>query len=311
MWLPMRSRVLVGVAALVAALSAILAPPAQAGAARSLPSWRLMFFDATQHFRGLSVVNRNVVWLGGYNGTIQETVDGGKSWGLQYPAGPKSTLQFRDVTAFDRNHAVAMAAGTGTDSRLYVTFNGGLSWKLAYKNHNKAAFFDCMSFFGPKRGLVLSDPVNGKFRILATNDGGVSWRVLPNRGMPKAADGEFAFSASGQCLTTFGRQAWIGSGGAASRIYHSGDGGLTWRAQTTPFMSGASAGVNGLAFRSRTDGIAVGGDFALPRFEETDAAYRQGNRPWQPADRQPTGYRSGVTFLPAAGRRGTAVAVGL
>jgi photosystem II stability/assembly factor-like uncharacterized protein len=266
---------------------------------------------AANHFRGLSVVNRNVVWLGGYNGRILRTVDGGAGWNYFYPDGAKSTLQFRDISAFDRDHAVAMAAGTGTDSRLYVTSDGGVTWKLAYTNHNPAAFFDCMSFYGPKHGLVLSDPVNGRFRILATYDGGLTWRVVPSTGMPSALDGEFGFAASGECLTTQGRQAWFASGGAASRIYHSNDGGLTWQVHAVPIVHGASAGVFGLAFNTRDLGIAVGGDFAKPRAHRSVAAYSMFGSAWRPAATQPSGYRSGVTFIPVPGRLGMAVAVGL
>ena len=60
------------------------------------------------------------------------------------------------------------------------------------------AFYDCMTFFDRRRGLALSDPINGRFRILATNDGGRSWQIV-DADMPPALPGEFAFAASGQC----------------------------------------------------------------------------------------------------------------
>ena len=78
-----------------------------------------------------------------------------------------------------------------------------------------------MDFFpGGKRGLAVSDPVDGKFRIISTDDGGRSWEVLPDDGMPDST-GEFNFAASGDCLVIAGNHAWFGSGGAASRIFHS------------------------------------------------------------------------------------------
>ena len=53
------------------------------------------------------------------------------------------------------------------------------------------AFDDCMDFLsGGKRGLAMSDPVGGKFRIAATDDWGRSWHVLLNAGMPPAVAGE-------------------------------------------------------------------------------------------------------------------------
>ena len=109
-----------------------------------------------------------------------------------------------------------LAIGEGEASRIYTTSDGGRRWKLAFVNDDPSAFYDCMDFYdGGRRGLALSDPVDGKFRILATDDGGRSWHVLPTDGMPDAVAGEFAFAASGTCLVTSGRDAWFASGGGA------------------------------------------------------------------------------------------------
>jgi photosystem II stability/assembly factor-like uncharacterized protein len=297
-------------AALAAGLMVVgLAVAAPAGAAR-LPDWHRVDTGSKSHFRGLAVVSSKVVWLGGYNGTVLRTTDGGATWTDVSPAGA-GTLQFRDISASDADHAVAMAAGTGTDSRLYVTSDGGQTWRVAYENSDPAAFFDCMSFSTPSNGLVLSDPVDGKFRILSTKNGGQSWQVLPNTGMPAALDGEFGFAASGECLTTQGHDAWFGSGGGSvSRIYHSTDRGRTWTVVDSPIGSSPSGGVFGLAFQKSGAGVAVGGDFADPSAAVNVAAYSDvADGPWTSAATQPSGYRSGVTFVP--GTAATAIAVGL
>jgi photosystem II stability/assembly factor-like uncharacterized protein len=301
-------------AAVVPAASAASHPAPAAGraAAGHFPSplsWRLLNTGTQVHFRGLAAVSRNVAWLGGYDGVVLRTVDGGRTWINASPAGA-SALQFRDIEAFSATRAVAMAAGTGTDSRLYVTSNGGRSWSLAYRNTNPQAFFDCMAFFNPRRGLVLSDPVNGKFRILATRDGGRHWAVLPNAGMPPALPGEAGFAASGECLTTSGHDGWFGSGGStASRVFESRDGGLTWRASTTPIVTGPTAGVFGLAFRTPLAGVAVGGDFNAPTASANVAALSYFGRPWFSPLSGPAGYRSGVTWIPRT--LATVIAVGL
>jgi photosystem II stability/assembly factor-like uncharacterized protein len=307
------------VCAAVAGLSAMVIPAAGAAAGhvragtgpadRRQLSWRLLDTGTQTHFRGLAVVSRNVAWLGGYNGVVLRTIDGGRTWINASPAGA-SALQFRDIEAFSATQAVAMAAGTGTDSRLYVTANGGRSWRLAYENTNPQAFFDCMSFFDPRHGLVLSDPVNGKFRILSTSDGGRDWTVLPNAGMPAALPGEAGFAASGECLTTFGHDAWFGSGGSTTaRVFSSKDGGLTWRAAATPIVTGPTAGVFALAFRTPLAGVAVGGDFANPTAATNIAAVSYLGSPWFSARSGPAGYRSGVTWVPHT--LATVIAVGL
>ncbi len=287
------------------ALGLAMASPA---AADPSPSWTVLDTGSTSHFRGLSAVSSQVAWVGGYDGTVLRTVDGGHTWLDASPAGA-SALQFRDISAFDALHAVAMAAGTGTDSRLYYTSDGGAQWQLAYQNTDPAAFFDCMSFSNAQNGLVLSDPVGGKFRILSTKDGGQSWRVLPNTGMPAALDGEAGFAAGGECLTASGHDAWFGTGGArVSRIFHSTDRGRTWDVQTTPIVSSPSGGVFGIAVRSGL-GIAVGGNFSKPTRAAHVTALSDAGGPWLEPTRGVHGYRSGVTFVPNAA--GTAIAVGL
>ena len=295
--------------ALTAATAVTLAPAA-AAAPPSL-SWQLRDTGGTNHFRGLAPVTANVAWISGYDGQVLRTLDGGATWQDVSPRLPgASTLQFRDIEASSQNHAVVMAAGSGTDSRLYVTDDGGATWQTGYRNADPAAFFDCMSFSDATHGLVLSDPVDGKFRILATSDGGHRWKVLSRAGMPRVQDGEFAFAASGQCLTTSGSDAWFGSGGGkVARIYHSTDAGLTWTAAPSGLKSSASGGVFGLAFSTPSRGVAVGGDFAASTARVRIASTQLVGGPWQPASTMPHGYRSGVTFVP--GTPGTVLAVGL
>ena len=52
---------------------------------------------------------------------------------------------------------------------------------LDFMNDEPTAFYDCMTFFDRQHGLALSDPVDGRFRILETSDGGRSWEHRPRR----------------------------------------------------------------------------------------------------------------------------------
>ena len=121
-----------------------------------------------------------MVWASGSVGTVLRTTNRGATWQSVGPPGT-STLQFRDIEAFDAQNAVILSIGTGTDSRIYVTSNGGATWTQTFTNAEPAAFYDCMTFFDRRHGLALSDPVDGKFRILATDDGGLSWHIVDGR----------------------------------------------------------------------------------------------------------------------------------
>lgn len=239
------------------------------------------------------------------------TTDAGRTWRDVSPPGAEA-LEFRDVEAFDARRAVVLAIGEGEASRVLRTEDGGATWTESFRNTDPRAFYDCMTFFDRRHGLAMSDPVEGKFRVLATRDGGRSWRVLPDRGMPAAQPGEAGFAASGQCLVSSGpADVWLATGGgAAARVLHSADRGLTWRAVESTIPAGEPArGVFALAFRDRGHGLAVGGDYRADQPSPRAAAVTgDAGRSWRPAAAPPPAYRSGVAWLPRG--RSAALAVG-
>jgi photosystem II stability/assembly factor-like uncharacterized protein len=272
------------------------------------PRWSPVPTGSDQRFRGLDAVSKRVAWVSGSAGQVLRTSDG-RTWRDVSPP-DAAGLELRDVEAQSTRRASVLSIGEGAASRIYTTFDGGRSWRLAFANDDPDAFYDCMDFYaGGRRGLALSDPVDGKFRIAATDDWGRSWHVLPNDGMPAALAGEFAFAASGTCLVTEGRDAWFATGGgAAARVFHSRDGGLTWTVATAPIPSTAAGGVFSLAFRSPRDGAMVGGDFTMEANGVDASGFsRDGGATWQPGG-DLSGYRSGVDWVTFS--RATLIAVG-
>ncbi len=261
------------------------------------------------------VVSRSVIWaVGGgetapvTDGSVVLTTDGGRSWRDVTPSGG-ATENFRDVMALGRDEAVVLSTGDGRTepTQIYRTVDGGGSWRVVFEDA-LPAFYNCFAFFDHRRGLAMSDPVGGKFRIAATADGGQSWRVLPDAGMPPALSDEFGL-ATGTCLQASGnRYAWFGTttpAGVDNRVFRTTDGGRTWSVVTVPLPGGGDAGVRSLSFRDRWHGIAVGGPFATDTGRA--AVTVDGGRTWSPAG-SPAGFRNGVTWIP--GERRTAIAVG-
>ncbi|GLZ39566.1 oxidoreductase [Actinokineospora sp. NBRC 105648] len=295
-------------AALAAVAVATLQAPASADA--PAPTWKLSTTGTDAQLRGLSAVSHRVAWASGSKGTVLRTVDGGRTWTRTSPP-DTAALELRDIEAFDANTAVAMTIGPGGQSRIFRTTDGGKAWTETFRNAEETAFYDCLAFFDREHGLALSDPVGGKFRLVSTQDGGRSWSVVPGDRMPAALDGEFAFAASGQCVSTSGsRDAWIATGGGAkARVLHSADRGRSWTVTDTVLASAPSAGVFATAFRDTRHGIAVGGDYATPT-GGVDALglTRDGGKTWQKPSNAPQGYRSGVAWHPFL--RSAAIAVG-
>jgi photosystem II stability/assembly factor-like uncharacterized protein len=285
-----------------------LALPAAASAHDRPPHWKPVPTGSDQQYRGLAAVSSRVAWVGGSAGEVLRTTDGGRTWEDVSPPGSAGLL-FRDVEARDARRASVLSIGEGDASRVYTTADGGRSWRLAFVNDDPAAFYDCMDFFaGGRRGLALSDPVGGKFRIAATDDWGRSWHVLPDRGMPPAVEGEFAFAASGTCLVTSGgRDAWFGSGGGASRVFRSHDGGLTWKVTAAPIPAAEAGGVFSLALRNPREGVLVGGDLMAPASGDRTSGVTDDGFSWRLGG-DLSGYRSAVDWV--SGARATLIAVG-
>lgn len=271
-------------------------------AARAPAQWTLQESGTAASLRGVSAVSRDVAWASGTLGTCLRTVDGGTRWTLLKIPGA-ADLDFRDVHATDAQNAYLLACGAGEKSRIYKTHDGGQIWDLQFHNRDARGFLDALAFWDAEHGLVLGDPIEGRFLLLKTDDGGRNWTRLDAQSLPPALEGEGAFAASGTCLVVQGSSnVWFATGGArVARVFHSTDRGRTWTAHETPLRAGAaSAGIFSLAFSSADQGVAVGGDFQRPEVAAGNVARSSdGGRTWHAiAGPRPAGYRSAVAFLP-------------
>lgn len=275
--------------------------------------WQPQTSPTDAELRGLSVVSPTVVWASGQRGTVLRTVDGGVHWSIDTIPGA-TTLDLRAIAA--TSPTTAHAISIGDSSRIYRTSDGGRTWSQRWAATRKGTFLDAIRFWDARHGIAMSDPVDGKLLVLATDDGGDSWREIPADRLPLALPGEGGFAASGTCLAVFGTShVWIATGGATSaRLYHSPDRGRSWTVHDTPLRAGeASAGVFSVAFRDSVHGAIAGGDYQKPTLQGRNLAVtNDGGATWTLTDStsSPAGYRSAVAFVPGT-RANTLVAVGL
>ena len=172
--------------------------------------WETADVGSTAHFRGLHVVDDNVIWASGSNGTVILSSDGGKTWRERRVEGAED-LDFRDIHGFDDGSAVIISSGEV--AKIFRTTNGGRTWKFTGKK--AGAFFDSISFWDDTFGVVMSDPIEGQFWIGRTQDGGKSWKGVPSEQLPQALPGEAGFAASGTNTCVVGDDTcFIGLGGA-------------------------------------------------------------------------------------------------
>lgn len=246
-------------------------------------------------FRGLSVVSEKIIWVSGNNGTVGRSIDGGKLWEWMVVEGYESK-DFRDIEAFDERTAIIMAAGE--PGLILKTMNRGIDWKPVYSNNTPGMFLDAMEFWNNESGIVVGDPINGRFFVARTFDGGNNWRALSGDKLPIADSGEACFAASGTNVRalTKGEVCFI-TGGSRSRFFHK-NGPIN-----LPIISGKETqGANSIAvwYKNRKIPliVVVGGDFNEPASNEKNCAVSEdGGKTWNMPQLSPAGYRSCVEFI--------------
>ena len=254
--------------------------------------WTPTLTESKASLRAIAAVSDREVWVSGTNGTVLKTLDAGKHW-TQLPGLP-ADLDFRGLKTFDGRTVLLMASGSGQKSRIYRSIDAGLHWTLVHQNQLPEAFFDGIAFYDALRGLVLGDPVDGKFFLLTTSDGGITWTRLDG---PSAREGEGAFAASNTSLAVHhDGKAWFGTGGVrGARVFNSYDYGRTWTpTQTTIPHAAATAGVFSLAFPGGKHGYAVGGDYKSPAQADGIASETTDDGVIWGSTKGPRAYRSAI-----------------
>ncbi len=262
-----------------------------------LPVVEVLTSGTNTSLRGLSVVNDNVIWVSGDNGIVGKSTNGGKNWKWFTVKGFEKK-DLRDIEAFDAATAIIIAVGE--PGYILKTNDGGESWKVVYENKTKGMFLDAIEFWNEQSGIVIGDPIDGRFFILRTFDGGTSWRDIPFENRPVADSGEACFAASGTNIRALDRdEAVFVSGGMKSRMFTRNS------IIELPIIQGKeTTGANSISVYddNKHNGgkrmIVVGGDF------NADSSYikncfftNDGGKTWSAPKIAPHGYRSCVEYL--------------
>ncbi len=193
----------------------------------------------------LSAVDSNVVWgiandannLTGACSDFTRTVNGGNTWNpgtITNTTGLASAMIF----AFDSSTAyVAMYKVSGSNPRgIYMTADGGATWarQATASFSNTLSFPNIVHFFNRNDGICMGDPINGKFEIYTTTNGGTNWTLIPGSGNPGPVSGEAGvvgyYSAVHDTI-------WFGT--SKGRVYRSVDKGISWTVSSAPGMNAA------------------------------------------------------------------------
>lgn len=292
-------------------------------AAPIAPVWTMQDSGVTASLRGIWVLDSLTAWASGSEGTVLRTDDGGKHWiHCKIPDEDKDgiTLDFRGLRAWEPEMAIVMASGPGDKSRLYKTSDGCRTWKLIFRNPDKDGFWDAMKFYGLKQGMIVGDPVNGKFTLFYTHNGGKSWTRMTNEGLEAKADKQGAFAASNTSLFLGRPFLFVTGGKDGASIYIESETKICvdcdgkdefnmrrkyqWTQYTIPIgnqTDGSGAfSVDGRyenQFPYKYTYVTVGGDYTKPNESVNTAAWSSdGGKTWIASQKPPHGYRSAVQW---------------
>lgn len=268
--------------------------------------WQMKDTHTEASLRGLHAASDVVIWACGSDSTVIRSTDGGNRW---IQCGPKASndpnlaaLEYRSIHAWDEMSACIASAGT--PAIILRTKDGGRKWEEVYQHPSENAFFDGLRFWDAANGIAFSDPVDGKFLVVETNDGGQTWQAIDSDLLPDALEGEAGFAASNSSLAIASDgHAWIGTGGAtadSSRVYSRSGWNRPWQLSDCPIASNESSGIFSIVANKKTL-IAVGGDYRPEATSAQTAAYSldQG-KSWRLAEKQPAAFRSAVVVLPGS-----------
>jgi photosystem II stability/assembly factor-like uncharacterized protein len=261
------------------------------------PEVQVLTSGTNTSLRGLSVVNENIIWVSGSNGTVGKSLNGGKNWNWVTVKGFEKK-EFRDIEAFDANTAIIMAV----DAPAYIlkTTDGGETWKVVYENKTKGMFLDAMDFADWSNGIVVGDPIDGKIFIAMTSDNGNTWNEIPEDKRQKIDTGEAFFAASGTNVRLYRDNSYyIVSGGLRSRL-------ITNKGiLSLPITQGKeTTGANSIDIFDNDNKkagkrmIVAGGDYSTASSTEKNCFYTSnGGQTWKAPKIPPHGYRSCVEYL--------------
>lgn len=247
--------------------------------------------------RGLSVVDDQTVWVSGSSGTVARSTDGGKTWKWMTVPGYEKR-DFRDIEAFDARTAVII--GIAEPAVILKTTDGGDHWTLVYENKTTGMFLDAMDFWDATHGIVVGDPINGRFFMARTSDGGTSWQEIPAGQCPTAASGEACFAASGTNIRLSSpTDFYLVSGGMRSQLFHN------QTALPLPLVQGTeTTGAYSIAIRETKRKketpylMVVGGNYTADSVATRTCFFSaDGGTSWTAPAVWPRGFRSCVEFL--------------
>jgi photosystem II stability/assembly factor-like uncharacterized protein len=146
----------------------------------------------------------------------------GDNWSNGNQFGISANITLNHIYCINEN--IVFAAGNeGIVTYLYRTINGGTSWDLI--KQQSGGKYNALHFIDQNTGILLGDPVGGRWSIWKTVNGGVNWDSTGCFLQQNGSEKGFANS-----LWASGNNIWFGTDNF--RIYNTDNYGANWLRST-------------------------------------------------------------------------------
>ena len=213
--------------------------------------------------REYSIVDPNTAWITYFDGSggqtypkyVGVTTNGGTNWKANLVSNLPTNALISDVGAINGTTAfivTAPATGSGAANGLWKTTNSGTSWSKVSGVFGNSSFGNIVRFFDANNGLVIGDPINGKYEMYKTTDGGNTWTTLATAPSTLISS-EYGYVAG---KVSLGEDLWLTSN--TGRILHTNDRGATWNSYFSPVddFSGETSSAS-MSFSSSKHGLLI------------------------------------------------------
>lgn len=210
----------------------------------TMAQWSELSTGTSLPLYSASAPNNSICFASGPGVVIKTTNAGTSPWLNVTPSGP---YIYWTVFAYDANLVFLCATDTGYAATYIMrSSNGGSNWQTVMSMNG--AFFDAVWMYNANNGFMYGDPVNGRWLLYKTTNGGLNWdstgMYLPQLG------GEWGWNNG---IYYDGTATWFATGNPSDtgRIYKSTN--LTaWTYKNTPGVSGTQI----IWFNNATTGFA-------------------------------------------------------
>jgi photosystem II stability/assembly factor-like uncharacterized protein len=226
--------------------------------------WRTQTSGNTSPFYSVSVIDTTLAWAAGGGGNVYRTLNGGTTWSQVFGSAGDDVYNIFGASI----SRAFVATNAPSDARIRRTINGGLTWQTVYQDTNPSAFINAVKMFDDLNGYAMGDPVDGRWTLLRTTDGGITWAATDSL---LQSGNEAGWNNS---MWWLGNQyGWFGTDN--NQVYRTTDSGAAWTSAPTTFLNSFT-----VSFATHLLGIAGGTGTA----QSTD-----GGATWSDTPNQPPG----------------------